>query len=131
MVMGFQFEQIGTLSTNLSTKQDKLSGVTVTMTAASTSVSIESQDCKQYGNILFFSVKFSTSAQINAYGNVLGYPSGARAATGIIVPLCSAGFELRSSEPTTLYSDSGNQYLRAPHALPIGSNYRVTGCVLI
>lgn len=119
--------QSGLSNTNgrVTALENSLSFRTVTPTASVSQVSITFHSVRTYGKLLFFSIGFTTSAQISQYSSLISL--GNKAESAWIAPVYTSGYV-----PTnySIYGDRDNQTIRAGTALPAGS-YRISGSLLI
>jgi len=98
---------------------------TITPTPSVSAVSITFHSVRVYGKMIFFSIGFTTSAQITQYSSLISFAYKAESAW--IAPVYTAGYDRTDY---SVYGDKDNQTIRAGTVLPAGS-YRVAGCLLV
>lgn len=98
---------------------------TITPTASISQVSITFHSVRQYGNVLYYSIGFTTSAAVTQYSSLISF--GKKAESAWISPVYTSGYDRTDY---AVYGDKDNQTIRAGTALPAGS-YRVAGSLLV
>lgn len=99
---------------------------TVTVTAATSNVTIASQSVKQYGKIIIGSVRFTLSSAVSAYANLIN--TAKAPATDMKFPVYDNAGNLVASK--AIYMDYNNTNLRAASSLAAGT-YNVSFTYLV
>lgn len=97
---------------------NSLTNTFVTISAASSAVSITRNNSYRYGNVLFVGVRFNVSSAVSIYGYVLQIPSTLRCPTDVYAPLMSSYFT--TMDGRGLYLDAASYTFRASESIPAG-----------
>ena len=100
----------------------------VTISSATTAVTVTRNNSYRYGNIVFIGVRFTVTESISIYGNVVQLPSTLKCPTDVYAPLMSSYFTTMDGKG--LYMDSNSYTFRASSAIPSG-NYTFYCPVLV